>query len=143
MRQLQTHKTILLKSTPKKRFHQKWVISIFFWVYLERKRFISQDYGKKEMKMDIKEIIKDFLNKGLPQKLETSNNEDPDIYNEFSLQHELGIYLREHLGENYKVQFERNAKKLWGKLKNEDWQKTEIDIFVYKKNDQKKSSRYR
>ena len=90
------------------------------------------------MKMDIKEIIKDFLNKGLPQKIETSNNEDPDIYNEFSLQHELGIYLREHLGENYKVQFERNAKKLWGKFKNEDWQKTEMDIFVYKKNEKKK-----
>ena len=101
------------------------------------------NYDKKEINMDIKKIIKNFLKEELPQKLEMLNNKDPDIYNEFSLQHELGIYLREQLGEKYKVQFERNAKKLWGKFKNEDWQKTEMDIFVYKKNDQKKSSRYR
>ncbi len=34
-------------------------------------------------------------------------NSDMEIYNEFSLQHELGIYLRIQLPE-YKVQFERN-----------------------------------
>ena len=55
--------------------------------------------------MDIKKIIKNFLKEELPQKLEMLNNKDPDIYNEFSLQHELGIYLREQLGEKYKVQF--------------------------------------
>ena len=32
-----------------------------------------------------------------------------EVYNEFSLQHELGIYLRNRL-EDYKVQFERNTK---------------------------------
>lgn len=31
-----------------------------------------------------------------------------DLYNEFSLQHELGIFLREALTP-YKVQFERNV----------------------------------
>lgn len=87
--------------------------------------------------MDIKKIIKNFLKEELPQKLEMLNNKDPDIYNEFSLQHELGIYLREQLGEKYKVQFERNAKKLWGKFENDDWKKTEMDIFIYKKNNQK------
>lgn len=32
-----------------------------------------------------------------------------EIYNEFSLQHELGIYFRGVLNKNYKVQFERNV----------------------------------
>lgn len=32
-----------------------------------------------------------------------------EIYNEFSLQHELGIFLRQRL-DNYKIQFERNTK---------------------------------
>lgn len=31
-----------------------------------------------------------------------------EIYNEFSLQHELGIFLR-NLMQNHKVQFERNV----------------------------------
>ena len=31
-----------------------------------------------------------------------------EIYNEFSLQHEMGIYLRSVLSD-YKVQFERNV----------------------------------
>lgn len=87
--------------------------------------------------MDIKEIIKRFLKEELPQKLEALNNKDADIYNEFSLQHELGIYLREKLGNKYKVQFERNAKKLWDEFKKDDWKKTEMDIFVYKKNNKK------
>ena len=32
-----------------------------------------------------------------------------EVYNEFSLQHELGIFLRNKL-TNYKIQFERNTK---------------------------------
>lgn len=49
-----------------------------------------------------------------------------EIYNEFSLQHELGIFLRAHL-PNYKVQFERNTKffGMTGTIKHE------IDIVVY------------
>lgn len=49
-----------------------------------------------------------------------------EIYNEFSLQHELGIFLREQL-PNYKVQFERNTKffGIKGTIKHE------IDIVVY------------
>ena len=87
--------------------------------------------------MDIKEIIKRFLKEDLPQKLEALDNKDADIYNEFSLQHELGIYLREKLGDKYKVQFERNAEELWGDFEIGDWKKTEMDIFVYKKNNGK------
>ena len=54
-----------------------------------------------------------------------------EIYNEFSLQHELGIFLREQL-PNYKVQFERNTKDfgIKGTIKHE------IDIVVY--NDKEK-----
>jgi len=33
-----------------------------------------------------------------------------EIYNEFSLQHELGIFLREKLPD-YRIQFERNVVK--------------------------------
>ena len=38
----------------------------------------------------------------------TKINND-NIYNEFSLQHELGFYLREEL-KSFKVEFERNVK---------------------------------
>ena len=49
-----------------------------------------------------------------------------EVYNEFSLQHELGIFLRNQL-EGYKVQFERNTKHfgISGTVKHE------IDIVVF------------
>ena len=50
-----------------------------------------------------------------------------DIYNEFSLQHELGLYLRTQLG-NGKVQFERNVS--YFKLAKASFEKKEIDIAV-------------
>ncbi len=54
-----------------------------------------------------------------------------EVYNEFSLQHELGIFLRAKL-MGYKVQFERNTKffGITGTVKHE------IDIVVY--NDKEK-----
>ena len=54
-----------------------------------------------------------------------------DIYNEFSLQHELGIFLREKL-KGYKVQFERNISFFDGCCKNKNFIKKEIDIVIYK-----------
>ena len=39
----------------------------------------------------------------------SENKKENDIYNEFSFQHELGIYLRNVLPKDYKVQFERNV----------------------------------
>ncbi len=56
-----------------------------------------------------------------------------ELYNEFSLQHELGIYLRNNLPE-YKVQFERNVSYF---MENKDdfvymdFVKKEIDITVF------------
>ena len=54
-----------------------------------------------------------------------------EVYNEFSLQHELGIFLRGMLPD-YKVQFERNTKffGISGTVKHE------IDIVIY--NDKEK-----
>ena len=50
-----------------------------------------------------------------------------EIYNEFSLQHELGIFLRNHLG-GCKVQFERNVSHF--KMQKSDLEKKEIDIAI-------------
>ena len=50
-----------------------------------------------------------------------------EIYNEFSLQHELGFYLRTRLA-GCKVQFERNVSHF--KLAKTDFVKREIDISV-------------
>lgn len=68
--------------------------------------FISQDVQiersitfKKTSKFG--KIVEDFFVYIIENKIE--------LYNEFSLQHELGIYLRSRLGTTYKVQFERNV----------------------------------
>lgn len=54
---------------------------------------------------------------------------DENIYNEFSLQHELGFFLRENLQSSvYKVQFERNVQYFGGK-KNK-FTKKEMDIVI-------------
>lgn len=58
------------------------------------------------------------------------------IYNEISLQHELGIALRDKLSENYIVQFERNITSFTeiSNLSKEDkkdiFKKSEIDIVI-------------
>jgi Zn-dependent peptidase ImmA (M78 family) len=53
-----------------------------------------------------------------------------DIYNEYSLQHELGIFLRHKL-TNYKVQFERNVSFFFDRHSN--FTKREIDIAIFPK----------
>jgi hypothetical protein len=53
-----------------------------------------------------------------------------EIYNEFSLQHEFGILLREAYPSD-KVQFERNVYDLF---KNNEFTKKEIDIAVFTPN---------
>jgi len=55
-----------------------------------------------------------------------------EIYNEFSLQHELGIFLRNAI-EGRLVQFERNVS-FFGFSKM-NFKKREIDIVVYRKDD--------
>lgn len=71
--------------------------------------------------MDISNIIKGFVD--YAQKI------DLEIYNEFSLQFELAIYLRKLLGEAYKIQLERNISFLG--LKG-NFLKKEIDIILFK-----------
>lgn len=70
---------------------------------------------------------------------------EDEVYNEFSLQHELGIYLRENLQKhgNFKVQFEKNSldvlgyeepypqKELEKRFGNKKIRKKEIDIVVF------------
>lgn len=54
-----------------------------------------------------------------------------EVYNEFSLQHELGIFLRAKVGNSYKVQFERNVK--YFNITNTI--KHEIDLVIYCENE--------
>ena len=69
---------------------------------------------------EVKVLIADFADKVAAG--------DIEIYNEFSLQHELGIYLRSELPTK-KIQFERNVS--FFKLDKTDFIKKEIDIVVY------------
>ena len=54
------------------------------------------------------------------------------IYNEFSLQHELGIFLRGELPKEWKIQFERPVN--FFDLSAKEFEKKEIDICVFKRN---------
>ncbi len=76
--------------------------------------------------LKLKPLVLDFF------KLVTSQN--IDIYNEFSLQHELGIFLRETL-PTYKVQFERNVSYFTSDNKTI---KKEIDIAVFSEDKEEK-----
>ncbi len=66
----------------------------------------------------IKKLLQDFTN--------LLRSEEIEVYNEFSLQHELGIFLRNALPD-HKVQFERNT----NFFNIHDTIKREIDIVVY------------
>lgn len=72
--------------------------------------------------LDIKKIILEFLSKLKHEKVE--------IYNEFSLQHELGIFLRQKLPDVF-IQFERNISHFNIPTKNSV--KKEIDISIFSK----------
>lgn len=56
------------------------------------------------------------------------NDENVELYNEFSLQHELGIFLRNNL-DGYKVQFERNV--TYFEIYGNATIKKEIDIVIF------------
>ena len=70
---------------------------------------------------NIAQLIQQFM-----QSLPTSGLA---IYNEFSLQHELGIFLRNNL-PGYEVQFERNVESFG--FNKASMIKNEIDIVIYK-----------
>jgi hypothetical protein len=69
--------------------------------------------------LKIKDLIIEFFNDVKTGKIE--------IYNEFSLQHDFGIYLRKHFG-HLKIQFERNI--AFFKLGKSKFEKREIDIVI-------------
>lgn len=76
--------------------------------------------------INIKELIEDFFI--------TATTNNIELYNEFSFQHELGIYLRNRLiDKNYKIEFERNVS-YFGLEKNK-FIKKEIDIVIYNQNE--------
>jgi hypothetical protein len=60
--------------------------------------------------------------------------QEVEVYNEFSLQHELGIFLREKIGNQYKVQFERPVD-FFG-LDRRSFIKKELDISIYSQSNQ-------
>ncbi len=73
----------------------------------------------------LEKYLNDFVYYAIHEKIE--------IYNEFSLQHELGIYLRERLKDTeYKIQFERNA--AYFGVDKSKLIKREIDISVFNRN---------
>jgi len=78
--------------------------------------------------LNLKKLILDFRN--------YAESEKPDLYNEFSFQHELGFFLRNNL-HGYKVQFERNVT-YFGISKNSTIKK-EIDIVIFNED---KSEKY-
>ncbi|MBI6873309.1 hypothetical protein I6U51_11420 [Clostridium aciditolerans] len=80
-----------------------------------------------EALLDLRKFVEDFFMYAQTNKVE--------IYNEFSLQHELGIFLRDRL-LGYKVQFERNVSYFTPDNKTI---KKEIDITIFNED---KSERY-
>ena len=69
--------------------------------------------------LELANLVSDFFQVIIDEKIE--------IYNEFSLQHELGIYLRKRIPE-YKVQFERNVSFF---SNDNNTIKKEIDISIF------------
>lgn len=74
------------------------------------------------MTCNLKDLLTEFMN--------TIGDGTVEVYNEFSLQHELGCYLRKRLPVSYKVQFERNSK-FFGIGFNGETTKHEIDIVIF------------
>lgn len=72
--------------------------------------------------MELARNIEDFI--------KTIASGEVEVYNEFSVQHELGIFLRRGLG-GYRVQFERNVS--YFGLQKSSLEKREIDIVVMPK----------
>ena len=68
----------------------------------------------------MRELIRMFI--------ESVSKGEVEIYNEFSLQHELGLFLRTHLAA-CKVQFERNVSFFFGN--KTQFPKRESDVSVY------------
>lgn len=80
--------------------------------------------------INLRELIIEFLQRKDLFNKDIKKIDDGDIYNEFSLQYELGIFLRDELkNKGFKVQFERNVEFFGGN--KEKFVKKEIDIVVF------------
>jgi len=78
--------------------------------------------------LDLNETIKNLIN-------EISHG-NIEVYNEFSVQFELAMYLREILPFNFKIQLERNIE--YFNLDKNEFIKKEMDIVVFDNSLQKK-----
>ncbi len=74
----------------------------------------------------IRELKENNQYKLLPTNEKSSDNYEYNIYNEISLQHELGEFLRNRLEGNYNIFFEKN---IYDKEK-EEWIKKEVDLIL-------------
>jgi hypothetical protein len=81
------------------------------------------DKSKCDPKTELAKLIEEFI--------ESVSSNNIEIYNEFSLQHELGIYLRNKLPDSL-VQFERHVDYFF-KGQRADFAKREMDIAVFSK----------
>lgn len=83
-----------------------------------------------KMKDNISNLLKAFF-----ENFKEVKDLNDIVYNEFSLQHELGIFLRERLKDtNFKVYFEKNISSFFEKKKRKEitknFVKKEIDIII-------------
>jgi hypothetical protein len=74
-------------------------------------------------------ITKELIEKFIKEKINTEY-----IYNEFSLQFELGIFLRNN---GFNVYFEKNVMAEFGKEYSKDFIKKEMDLYVIGKDNEK------
>lgn len=94
---------------------------------------------------------KNIFGKPFPEKLSKKDIKEGKIYNEFSLQHELGEFLKMKFKndlnysefKDFKVQYERNVKDFGAdeKADKKKFIKKEMDIAIFK-NFEKKSEKY-
>lgn len=85
--------------------------------------------SRKKPPFDLRVVLDEFMT--------TLKKGEIEIYNEFSLQLELAIFLRGKLGSHYNVQLERNVS-FFG-LNKSNFLKKEMDIVIF---DQSKKERY-
>ncbi len=106
---------------------------------------ITEKYSKSgQFDAHIDELIQEFMKiVAIPSDTKNINAENTKnhivIYNEFSFQHELGMYFRNRL-TNYNITFERNIKdfNIEDNDTNNPMVKHEIDIVIEDKNNDSK-----
>ena len=85
---------------------------------------------EKILKEFIEELNKNDKYKLIPAGKTSANDYEYNIYNEISLQHELGKFLEEKLEPKYKIFYEKNIYDNKKQKDNEKWVKKEVDIVI-------------